>query len=84
MVTMTREAAKAAWERAEKERMFWREHQAEYLARYPNRFVAVVGGNVIADGVSLDEILAGLEKQGVEPTDALVRYFNADPDVTFF
>lgn len=84
MVTMTNEAARAAWEGAQRERQFWQLHQDEYLAKYPNQFVAVADGEVIATAPTLEEILALLEQEGREPTDVWLRFFNASRDTTFF
>ncbi len=48
MPTLTIEAAKAGWREADKEVAFWKSHQAEYLKKHPNQFVAVVNGEIVA------------------------------------
>lgn len=83
MVTAAR-AAVAAWHRADEERAFWRARQQEFLGRYPDQFVAVRDGDVVAVGADLSELLSGLEHQGLEPGDVWVRFFNAHPSSTFF
>jgi Family of unknown function (DUF5678) len=84
MVTISREAADAAWRRADEERAFWQAHQREFLERYPDQFVAVKDGAVVAIGADLDELLAGLERRELEPVDVWLHFFNAHPTSTFF
>jgi hypothetical protein len=84
MATMTNEAARAAWQRADDERAFWLQHQQQYLEQYPDQFVAVKDGTVVATGANLDQLLARLEGRGLEPTQVWLRYFDAHPTSTFF
>ncbi len=84
VVTMSREAATAAWRRADDERAFWQAHHQEFLERYPDQFVAVKDQAVVAIGADLDELLSGLERQGLESGDVWVQFFNAHPNSTFF
>lgn len=42
------EEAREAWEEADHEQNFWRDHYSELLQQYPDQFVAVREGAVIA------------------------------------
>ena len=84
VVTMSREAATAAWHRSDEEREFWLAHRQEYLKKYPDQFVAVKDSVVVATGTNLGELLAELKKRGLKPTDVWVRHFNPHPSSTFF
>lgn len=84
MVIMTREAAAAAWRRASEERAFWSAHRQEFLNRFPDQFVAVKNGDVVATGTNLDEIVARLAERGLEPTEVWLHYFNSHPGSSFF
>jgi hypothetical protein len=66
-----------AWERAAAEREFWREHHQQYLEQYPEQFVAVHDGAVVADS-DLEQILRILEKKRLEPGRVWVRFITAD------
>jgi hypothetical protein len=72
-------AAQAAWEAAEAERRFWETHYAEYLERYPEQFVAVKDGAVVAASPDFMKLLQLLEQRGLTPTEVWVRLFSTDP-----
>lgn len=84
MTALTKEAAAVAWRRAEEERRFWEVHRGTYLELYPNQFVAAKNGAVVATGETLDAVIGGLQRQGLEPTDVWLEYINALPGSTLF
>lgn len=77
--TPSLEDAREAWEEAEREQGFWRDHYSELLQRYPDQFVAVRNGAVVATNPDLQRLLESLEHQGIEPTAVWVRFLATDP-----
>ncbi len=75
--------AAEAWSRADEERAFWRAHQGDYMEKYPNQFIALKDGQVIAHDISLDDLVTELAKHGLESTDVRIRYVNACPGSSF-
>jgi hypothetical protein len=73
------EEAREAWEAAEHEQDFWRDHYGELLQQYPDQFVAVREGTVVAANPDLQQLLESLKHQGVEPTAVWVRFLATDP-----
>jgi Family of unknown function (DUF5678) len=71
--------AREAWERAEAQETFWRDHYREFLEEYPNEFVAVIDGAVVATDSDLQHLLWILEKKGVSRQGAWVRFIATDP-----
>lgn len=70
---------KRLWAEADRERAYWTEHYAQFLREYPEQFVAVRNGHVIAHDSDLPAILAKLERQRIEPTQAWVRFITREP-----
>ena len=79
MVAPVPDKSHPAWQRAEREQRFWREHYQEYLERYPDQFVAVHDGRVIATSRHLRELVALVRGQGLKPTDVWVRFLAKTP-----
>jgi hypothetical protein len=77
--TPSLEEAQEAWEAAEREQDFWRHHYAELLQQYPDQFVAVRDGAVVAANPDLRLLLESLKHQGIEPTAVWVRFLATDP-----
>lgn len=77
--TPTLEGAQRARAAAEAEDAYWREHYGEYLEQYPDQFVAVVGGRVVAATPDLRHLVGILEGKGLDVRDAWVRYIAATP-----
>jgi hypothetical protein len=73
------ETAAAAWNRAEEEDAFWQAHEAEYQKRYPDQYVAVLDGEVVAHSSNLDELVAELANRGLTPGDVWGHFFSAHP-----
>jgi hypothetical protein len=72
-------ATAEAWRRADEERAYWEAHEHEFIQKYPDQFVALKDGQVIASEVSLDALVEKLEKQGLDSMDVRLRYVNAHP-----
>ncbi len=68
------ELARELWKNAENERCFWEMHHAEFIQRYPDQFVAVQNGKVVANAPGLTELVDLLESKGIEPTKVWTRY----------
>jgi hypothetical protein len=71
--------AQAAWEAADAERRFWEAHYTEYLEQYPEQFVAVKDGAVVANSPDLMKLLHLLQRRGLAPTQVWIRLFSVDP-----
>ena len=77
--TPSLESAHAAWAAAEAEDAFWREHYEEYLRRYPDQFVAVADGRVVAVSPDLRHLIGFLEGKGLDVRRVWVRFVAATP-----
>jgi hypothetical protein len=70
----------AAFVEWEKERTYWEEHDAEFRAAYPDQFVAVVAGEVVATGETLTCLQAALEARGLKfGPGTWIELFQTDP-----
>jgi len=67
--------ADAAWQDAERERAFWQEHHDEFLREYPDQFVAVKDGRIVAVSYDLRDLIADLRQHGMEPVDVWLHFF---------
>jgi Family of unknown function (DUF5678) len=74
------EKARDALRAAQEEEAFWEKHYPELLARYPDQFVAVRGGKVIASDSDLMRLATTLEKRGIKPTDVWMQFIDTKPD----
>lgn len=82
MAIPARDELEALWQEAEVERAFWQEHQQEFVERYPDRFVAVRNGAVVATAATLMDLVHLLEEQALKPTDVWVHFIAATPQTT--
>lgn len=64
----------SAWRRAQAEQAFWQAHRAELTERYPDQFVAVLDGHVVATGSDLESLVAGLAAKGLTPQAVWIRF----------
>jgi hypothetical protein len=64
------------WQDAEREDAFWDAHHDAFLEEYPDQFVAVRDGEVVAVAYDLRDLLASLRALGIEPTEAWVHHFS--------
>jgi hypothetical protein len=62
------------WQEAERQRLFWEEHYQEFLRAYPDQFVAVHDGDVVAVSDDLQDLNASLKRLRLQPSDVWVRY----------
>lgn len=63
----------------ERERAFWRCHYEEYMAAYPEQFVAIKDDRVFMTDVELGSLLDRIEAAGLKPWDTWVRFFSNEP-----
>ena len=67
----------ALWEQAAAEEAFWQEHHHEFIKTYPDQFVAVRGGAVVAVASNLRALVGELQARGLNPADVWVRFIAA-------
>ena len=79
MGTPTLERSQEALERSDAERAYWEDHLLELLEKYPEQFVAVKDGSVIAAAPDLQQLVTILEKESVDFRDLWVRFVTKDP-----
>jgi hypothetical protein len=75
------QSIRAAFAEAEKEAAFWREHRQEFVARYPDQFVAVARTDwqVVAASPSLEAVIGLAEKQGHRIGSVWIELIAATP-----
>ena len=73
------DGARDAWEAAELEDAFWREHYGQYLEQYPDQFVAVSEGEVVATDSDLQQLMRILEAKRLDARRVWVRFMTTDP-----
>ena len=72
------EAASKAWEEAGARALFWRENYQDFLEKYPEQFVAVADGEVVAADSDLDKLLGILKSRGFEPQRVWIQFITAN------
>lgn len=78
MTSISDEAVRLARQRGEEELAFWTAHYEEFLATYPNQFIAILNKRVVASHTDLLTLITLLEQQGLQPSDVWLRYVDAD------
>lgn len=73
-----RAAFDAAWQQSEERRAFWDAHRAELVAAYPDQFVAVVDGGVIAADPDLLSLVQQVRAAGHELTVVWIEFMATD------
>jgi hypothetical protein len=75
------ENIRAAFAEAEKEAAFWRERYQEFVARYPDQFVAVARADwhVVAASPSLDGVIRPAEQRGYRVGSVWIEFIAATP-----
>jgi hypothetical protein len=58
---------------------YWDQHQPELQRHYPDQFVAVLGGEVVATGKNLPELIAALEHADLDARRTWLRFVEATP-----
>jgi Family of unknown function (DUF5678) len=74
------EAPDNLWEQAELRRAFWAAHLEDYRHRYPDQFVAVSDGEVVAAAPTLHALDERLSAQGLTDRRAVwVQFVEVTP-----
>ena len=73
------EGVHEAWAAADAEDAFWSEHYRQILDRYPDQFVAVHEGAVVATAPGLRQLLHALNEKALVRRQVWVKYVTADP-----
>lgn len=68
-----------AWRRFDAEAKALDEHYQEWVKAYPDQFVAVYNGEMVAASPDLETVLRTLAKQGLRPTQVLIRFLAKEP-----
>jgi hypothetical protein len=77
MTSTSPEDIRRRFERAREERAFWEANYLDLLARYPDEWIAVENGEVIARASHVWDLVQDLEAQGIEPRTAWITFLNA-------
>ena len=75
----TTEEVAAAFAEARREQAFWEEHYQRLVQEYPDQFVAVRDGAVVATGKNLDDLSASIEAAGLGLRQVWSAYMHATP-----
>ena len=62
----------------------WMRMQAEYadlMEKYPDKWVAMGKEGLLAVGDSMDEVIEGVESQGIREEDTVIEFLEADPPI---
>jgi len=68
----------AAWQRAEERRAFWDAHRATLTQQYPDEFVAVFNGDVIAHDPDLMSLVQYVRAAGYDVRDVWIEFLATD------
>ena len=77
--TPSLEDARRALIEAEAQQAFWQAHSGELLQKYPDQFVAVKDGAVVATSPDLLKLVEILETKELDVRDVWIRFMTADP-----
>ena len=72
------ETARPLWEEARAEDAFWSQHLRELLRRYPDQFVAVANGMVVATSPSLGDLINELQRREIDIGRVWLRFMATD------
>jgi hypothetical protein len=78
-VTLSDAEVKALFDEAERERAFWDSHYQEFIETYPDQFVAVHNGKVVAANLDLFGLVADLDMLGLKPRQVWSEFIEATP-----
>lgn len=70
--------AEALQQEGEREHTFWDAHYDAFLERYPEQYVAVKDGEVIATSPDLFDLVDQVEQRGLKPTEVWARFFTKE------
>lgn len=68
----------AAWQRAEDERDFWDAQREMLMRQYPEEFVAVVKGEVVAHGPNLVDLVQQIGAAGHDVRTVWIEFLATD------
>jgi hypothetical protein len=80
MTTARADKLRELMRRGEVESQYWRDNYNRLLAEYPEQFVAVLDGEVVAVSSELEELMRILQQNGIDPLVALVEFLTDDRD----
>ena len=63
----------------DRELQWWADHQAEFVKLYPDQFVAVVNGNVVAVAADISELKKKLAAMSLGFDDVISSFIRSDP-----
>ena len=72
-------AIHAAFREAERDDAFWKKNYKRLLGQYPDQWVAVRDGEVIATSGDLLDIIARIREHGLEPSQVWLQYLDPHP-----
>ena len=75
----TREEIIAAFAEAKREQAFWQENYHRLAKQYPNQFLAVRDGEIIAVASDPFELADKIRALGFEPPHVWTRFISAEP-----
>ena len=73
------EGMRERFREADREVQWWADHQAEFARLYPDQFVAVLNGEVIAVASDLSTLIAALKEKSITIQDVWVSFIETDP-----
>ena len=65
------------FQRARESRAFWDAHYRDLLAQYPDQFIAVNDGEVVARARHIWDLVQDLEARGIDSRDTWITFLNA-------
>jgi hypothetical protein len=77
MTSTSPEEVRRRFKRGREERAFWAAHYLDLLARYPDEWVAVENGEVIARAAHVWDLVQELEARGKDPRTTWTTFLNA-------
>jgi len=73
------ENAIAALREAQREQAYWTANERRLTADYPDQFVAVLNGRIVATAGTLEDLYTKLRDGNIEPRRAWLRFLSATP-----
>lgn len=73
------EGLRERYDEADREMQWWAEHQAEFVVLYPDQFVAVLDGNVVAVADTIIGLSEKLAEKSLGFRDVISSFITSDP-----
>ncbi len=64
---------------ADEDEAFWTSQFERLVRQFPDQFVAVRDGEVVAAASRLEDLLSALSARGLDPQQARIRFIPSDP-----